>query len=408
MTAIAADLADNWLLYATMPVIAALIGYVTKIVAVEMMFKPVDFVGKPPFLGWQGIIPRNAGRMATVAMDLLLNRLIDPQAILARIDADRLIKEMEAPLNKAVVEIGTDILSKYQPALWEMMPSRAQQLLLRQIQARAPRAVAEIMADISGDLEQYVDVRDMAITNLVRDRAVLNRLIREISLPEMRFIIRSGLWFGAIVGVAQAFVWALTHEPWIMPIFGGLIGLSSDWLALKMIFHPREERRILGIFRWQGMFHRRRKQVAADYGRLIAEEVLTIEHVLEAVLTGPRSDRLIMTVQRHVGKVIDENVGMAKPLVVLSIGSTEYQQLRRDVAERGLAAVSTTLKPALGYAQDALDVEHTIIDAMLRLSPMEYEGVLRPAFKQDEWKLIVVGGILGALVGELQVQLLLG
>jgi hypothetical protein len=34
--------------------------------------------------------------------------------------------------------------------------------------------------------------------------------------------------------------------------------------------------------------------------------------------------------------------------------------------------------------------------------------VLRPAFKQDEWKLILVGGILGVLVGELQVQLLLG
>ncbi|MGI5130690.1 DUF445 domain-containing protein [Pseudonocardia sp. CA-107938] len=408
MPAFLQDVLDHWLIYATMPVIAALIGYGTKIVAVEMMFEPVDFVGVRPVFGWQGIIPRNAGRMATIAMDLLLNRLIDPRAILARIDVDRLLEEIEAPLNKAVVEIGTDVLAKYQPAVWEMLPTVAQDLILRQLQARAPKVVAEIMTDISRDLEQYVDVRDMAITNLVRDRAVLNRLIREISQPEMRFIIRSGLYFGAIVGVLQAVVWALTHEPWIMPFFGGLIGLSSDWLALKMIFHPREERRILGIFRWQGLFHRRREQVAADYGRLIADEVLTIDHILEAVLAGPRSDRLIMTVQRHVGKVIDENIGLAKPLVVLSIGSTEYQQLRRDVAERGLAAVSTTIKPALGYAHEALDVEHTIVDAMLRLSPMEYEGVLRPAFRQDEWKLILVGGILGALVGELQVQLLLG
>jgi uncharacterized membrane protein YheB (UPF0754 family) len=152
-----------------------------------------------------------------------------------------------------------------------------------------------------------------------------------------------------------------------------LIGLTSDWLALKMIFHPREERRILGFIRWQGMFHKRRKQVAADYGKLIADEVLTIQHLIEAVLTGPRSDRLITMVQRHVGKVVDENVGLAKPLVVLSIGSAAYQELRRDIAERGIAAVSTTLEPALGYAQEAL-VEHTIVDAMLKLSPMEYEG----------------------------------
>jgi uncharacterized membrane protein YheB (UPF0754 family) len=62
------DLADHWVTYASMPVLAAVIGYVTKLVAIEMMFKPVDFRGKPPVLGWQGIIPRNAGRMATVGI----------------------------------------------------------------------------------------------------------------------------------------------------------------------------------------------------------------------------------------------------------------------------------------------------------------------------------------------------
>jgi uncharacterized membrane protein YheB (UPF0754 family) len=62
----------------------------------------------------------------------------------------------------------------------------------------------------------------------------------------------------------------------------------------------------------------------------------------------------------------------------------------------------------MAYATDALAVEKTIVDAMLALTPVEFEGVLRPAFQQDEWKLILVGGILGAIVGELQVHLLLG
>jgi len=91
----------------------------------------------------------------------------------------------------------------------------------------------------------------------------------------MRFIARSGFYFGLIIGVLQAITWALTHEPLVMPIFGALIGLSTDWIALKMIFYPREERRILGV-KWQGLFQKRRQQVAEDYGRLIAEEVLTL------------------------------------------------------------------------------------------------------------------------------------
>ena len=38
---------------------------------------------------------------------------------------------------------------------------------------------------------------------------------------------------------------------------------------------------------------------------------------------------------------------------------------------------------------------------------VEYEALLRPAFRQDEWKLIAVGAVIGALIGELQVFLFL-
>jgi uncharacterized membrane protein YheB (UPF0754 family) len=401
------DLADHWLTYLSMPILASVIGYITKLVAIEMMFKPVDFRGKPPLFGWQGIIPRNAGRMATIAMDLLLGRLIDPHEILKRLDSDRLVEELRGPLNDAISEIGSDLMTKYQPQVWEMLPEPAQRLVLWQIKAQTPKVVTEIMRDFSANMDNYLDVRDMAITNLTRDRAVLNRLIRDISRPEMRFIARSGLYFGFIIGVAQAIVWALTHEPLIMPAFGALVGLSTDWIALKMIFYPREPRRILGV-RWQGMFQKRRKEVAADYGKLIAEEVLTVPKLLDAMLTGPKADRLITLVQRHVARVVDRQVGLAKPLVVLTVGSERYRQLKKDAAQRAFAEFSHTMAPAMDYATDALAVEQTIVDAMLALTPVEFEGVLRPAFQQDEWKLILVGGILGAIVGELQVHLLIG
>ena len=401
------DLAAHWPTYVSMPILASVIGYITKLVAIEMMFKPVDFKGKPPLLGWQGIIPRNAGRMATIAMDLLLGRLIDPKEILKRLDADRVVAELRDPLNEAISNIGSDLMTKYQPQVWEMLPEPAQRLVLWQIKAQTPKVVTEIMNDFAANMDNYLDVRDMAITNLVKDKAVLNRLIRDISRPEMKFIARSGLYFGFIIGILQAIVWALTHEPLIMPAFGALVGLSTDWIALKMIFYPREPRRILGV-PWQGMFQKRRKQVAADYGRLIAEEVLTMPKLMDAMLTGPKADRLITLVQRHVARVVDRQIGLAKPLVVLTVGSERYRQLKMDAAQAAFAEVTHTIQPAMDYAKDALAVERTIVDAMLALTPLEFEKVLRPAFQQDEWKLILVGGILGALVGELQVHVLIG
>nr|WP_051580462.1 DUF445 family protein [Pseudonocardia acaciae] len=391
-----------------MPLLAAFIGYVTKLVAIEMMFRPVEFVGVRPFLGWQGVIPRNVGRIGSVAVNLLLGRLIDPGKILARVDPGRITEELREPLRRAVTEIGTDLMTRYQPRLWDALPERARRRLLEQVAEQAPEAVAELLADLARNPEAYLDTRDMALRNLAGDRGVLNRLVKDVGQPELRFIARSGLYFGLIIGLLQAAVWSLTHEPLVMPVFGAIVGLSTDWLALKMIFYPREERRFLGVFRWQGLFQKRRTEVATDYGRVVADEVLTAPKIVAALLTGPKSDRLIGLVQRHVSRVVDRQLGPALPLVVLTVGSHRYRRLKADIAARVLAEAPAAMAPAMAYARDALAVEHTVAGAMRALTPEEFESVLRPAFRQDEWKLILVGGILGAVVGELQLLLLVG
>lgn len=400
------DLTGNWLLYASIPFIAAVIGYITKYVAVEMMFRPLEFRGIRPFLGWQGVLPANAGRMAAIAMDLLLGRLIDPHEMLRRLDTDRLVKEIEEPLSRVAGAIAEELLLEYQTEVWELTPRPVQQAIINQMQAQAPKITRQLLPEIMSDIEDYIDVRHLAISNLTRDKALLNRLIRDVAKPEMDFIIRSGIYFGFILGLVQVVVWALTHEPWVMPLFGLFVGGATDWLALKMIFYPREPRRF-PFFEWQGLFQKRRTQVAADYGRLIADEVLTVPSLVQGLLTGPKADRLFKRLEEEMRAVIDGRLGLAKPLVVLVVGGRRFNEMKHKAVERALEELPETIKPAMEYASDALAVRQTIVEKMLLLTPVEYEGLLRPAFKQDEWKLITVGATIGFLVGELQVLLLL-
>jgi uncharacterized membrane protein YheB (UPF0754 family) len=404
------DFGAHWHIYVTMPFIASAIGYITKRVAIEMMFRPLEFVGVRiagiPF-GWQGVLPGNAHRMATIAMDLLTTSLINPKEIFSRLDPKRVATELHDPLLRSVEQLTRELMAEYQPGMWEMLPEPAQRLLLRRVETEAPRVVEQIIRDLADNIEDILDVKGMAVEAMVRDKALLNRLIREVSKPELRFIAHSGIYFGFVIGLVQMITWALTHNVWIMPLFGGLTGWLTDWLALKMIFFPRTPHRYLGLFTWQGMFQRRRMEVSRDYGRLVADEILTVRNVLHAILTGSRSDRLFALVHRHVLRSIDANSGIAKPVVVMSIGSRRYQEMKETAAKRALDLVPDTLRHVESYATEALDVRNTIIDQMQRLTPVQYEGILRPAFRQDEWKLIAVGAIIGFLVGELQVVLLL-
>ncbi len=403
------DVQANWLLYASMPVVAAIIGFVTKIVAIEMMFNPIEFVGSEKKLfgyrifGWQGIVPRKAATMASIACDLMTEKLISPEDVFGKLDPVRVAQEIEKPMVAAVDEIVRDVASTYYPGLWEATPETVRRLLVNRVKADAPDIVADIMRDVKENIDSVFDLKDMVVTSLLRDKVLLNRVFREVGDKEFLFIRNSGIYFGFAIGCVQAVTWALTHNPWVMPLFGGFTGWFTDWLALKMIFRPKQPTRYLGLFEWQGLFLKRRLEVSADYGALIAREIVTPANIFEAVLKGPLSDRLFTMVHRHVQRAVDEQASVTKPLVVFAVGSTKYQALKKTIATKLMDLLPDTLKHVEQYASDAMDLENILRIKMQQLNEDEFEQLIRPAFQQDEWILITVGAALGFLVGEMQV-----
>lgn len=402
MQAIVDDVARNWYIYASMPIVAALIGYTTKIVAIEMMFRPLEFVGKPPFFGWQGIVPRRAARMASIACDTMTEKLISPAEIFDRLDAERVAKEIEKPLLDNVEQITRHVATQFQPGLWESIPETLRRMVIARVQRQAPKIVENIMAAIKDDIDGVFDLKDMIVTNLVKDKQLLNRIFREAGDKEFAFIRYSGIYFGAGIGVLQMIAWALLKIPLIMPIAGLITGWFTDWLALKMIFNPKQPKKYFGLVEWQGLFLKRRKEVAAAYGALIAQEIITPHNIIEAVLTGPLSDKLFAMVQKEVQSVLDQQAGLAKPLLVFAVGSSRYQEMKRVVSADIMAALPETMLYLEDYAEDAMDIRNILVAKMQELSAEEFEALLRPAFEQDEWILITVGALLGFGVGELQ------
>lgn len=402
MDEILRSVTEYWYVYLSMPLIAAVIGYVTKIVAIEMMFRPIEFVGKPPFLGWQGIIPRRAARMASIACDTMTEKLISPQEILGRLDAQRVAKEIEKPLLDNIESITRQVALQFQPGLWESIPESVRRLVIARVQRQAPQMIQNIMTSIQDDIDGVFDLKDMVVTNLVRDKVLLNRIFAEAGAKEFAFIRYSGIWFGLVIGLIQMVAFAILRAPIIMPIAGLITGWFTDWLALKMIFRPRHPTRYLGLFEWQGLFLKRRKEVAAAYGALIAQEIITPHNVIQSVLRGPLSDKLFAMVQREVQHVLDQQTSIARPLIVFAVGSTRYQEMKSAVSTQVMAALPATMLYVEDYAADAMDIRNTLVAKMQELSVEEFEELLRPAFEQDEWILITVGALLGFAVGELQ------
>lgn len=400
-----ADLAQHWYIDFSIPVVAALIGYVTKLVALRMMFEPIEFVGIRPYLGWQGLVPRRAARMASIAVDTMTRDLLSADEVVRRLDPDRLAAELEQPLRAATRDITAEIMTEYQPGLWQLLPDTARDLIVARVEAEAATIVREVLIGIQADIDAVFDLKDMVLTNLVTDKALLNRIFREAGHKEFRFIARSGIYFGGIIGLLQMILWLAFREPLLMPAFGLGVGWFTDWLALTLIFNPKRPIRVFG-FTIQGLFLKRREEVAADYGALIADEVITPRKIIEAILSGPLSDRIFAMVYRQVQDAFDRSTGVARPLVAVTVGTARYRELRRSIIAKVMARLPDTLRYVEDYARETMDVRGLLVEKMQRLDDERFEALIRPAFEQDEWVLITVGAVLGFLMGEAQAQVL--
>lgn len=392
--------------YLSMPVISAVVGYVTNVVAIRMMFYPIEFVGLwKPYLGWQGIVPRKASKMTGISVDTITESLITEAEIFNRLDPARVADELEAPMIAMTDEITDTVMQRHHPAIWEALPMVVRSQIKRRVRAQAPIIIRELMNEVRTNVRYMFDLKGMITRVLVREKNLLNRIFLETGRDEFIFIGRSGAYFGFAFGMIQMLIWVFFQAWWLLPLFGLLVGWATNWLALKMIFNPKKAIRI-GGFSIQGLFFKRQQQVAADYGSLVATQILTPQNILEEILTGPYAEKLFALVQAEVQRAIDSSASVARPFVTWTLGNEDYERIKAEAVREVVARMPETLSHMTGYAHDAMAIQETLISRLQNLTPLQFEGMLRPAFEEDEWILIAVGAALGLAVGWFQLIVL--
>jgi hypothetical protein len=103
---------------------------------------------------------------------------------------------------------------------------------------------------------------------------------------------------------------------------------------------------------------------------------------------------------------MDRGTGLARPLVVVTIGSTRYQDMKRTIAAMVMERLPETMTYVEEYARETMDIHNVLRVKMQSLDERQFEALIRPAFEQDEWILITVGAALGFVMGEAQALIL--
>jgi uncharacterized membrane protein YheB (UPF0754 family) len=384
--------------YLSIPFVAALIGWVTNWAAIRLTFWPLEFRGLRPFLGWQGIIPSKAGKMARIFVNQTMARLGTLGEILRSMDPSEISRHIASLMDGRLEGYTDQILFARAPGIWRVVPRSFKESVYAQVREETPELVDGLVQEVSERVEELIDFEDLLVTRLEGDRSLLNRLFLESGHAEFVFLVRSGLWLGFLFGLLQLGVWWLYPAWWVLPAFGALVGYATNWLAINLIFRPLEPVRI-GPWRVQGLFLRRQREVAAVWCRLVTREILTLQHLIYGLVHGPRCEQMHEIIRRHMEPLVDRALAGLGPAPRLLVGEETLAELRAGV---GAKAVQVSTDPFDHWPfnrERAGRAEELLRERMEGLPPAEFQDLLRPCFEEDELKLILTGAVLGLAAG---------
>mmetsp|Transcript_5077 Transcript_5077/g.10705 ORF Transcript_5077/g.10705 Transcript_5077/m.10705 type:complete len:423 (-) Transcript_5077:69-1337(-) len=403
--------------YLIMPFMSGFVGYGTNWLALKMTFYPLEFWGPElvrikdqplGLFGWQGIIPTKAAKMAGTCTDLMTEKLINVKEVFSRLKPAEFSRVMEPGLISIMDTIINETAQQYVPSIWEFLPDTVRDECVLKALEESPQFLTSFMEDVKEHIDDIFDLKHMVVEHCVANKQLLNNIFMECGDKEFTFIEVSGFYFGFLFGLVQMTIYFFYTASWVLPAFGFVVGIATNFIALKIIFEPIEPTKICcGLcFSFQGLFLRRQDAVSEIFARVNTQQILTTENMWTAILTGPKKENFYDLLRAHTLIFTENLAGGLKPLVVAGVGADKFAKMKEEIAKRTMDELPAVIHYSYEYTTKALDMEKTICTAMKGLSSHDFEGVLHPVFEEDEAKLIVVGGVLGLGVGVVQLFLL--
>ena len=191
-----------------------------------------------------------------------------------------------------------------------------------------------------------------------------------------------------------------------IPFISAFIHWLTIWMALKLLFHPRKPRKILG-FVLQGVFPKKQKQIAENLGKLVGRELLSFEDI-ERTITQPENIKKILPLaEQHIDDFLRHKLKKNMPIVGMFIGDKTINQLKTVFMQELEDLFPVIMKNYVLHIKDDLDLETIVVEKIAGFSSERLEEMLHQILTREFRFVEVIGAALGFFIGLLQIFLTL-
>ncbi len=198
----------------------------------------------------------------------------------------------------------------------------------------------------------------------------------------------------------------MTLGLFLIPIISAFIGWFTNWIAIKMLFHPREPKKILGIT-FQGIFPKNQKQFAAKLGKLVGEELLSFKDISSKITNPENVDKLMPFVDEHIDYFLRIKLAEKMPVISMFIGDKTIGELKIVFMEELKTLFPSLMQNYMTNLQQDLDLEEIVTQKVTAFSSDKLEDILNSIMSKEFRFIEIIGAVLGFIIGLLQIVITL-
>ena len=182
------------------------------------------------------------------------------------------------------------------------------------------------------------------------------------------------------------------------PILGSLIGYATNVIAVKMLFHPRNPRRILGM-KFHGLIPRRREEIAKRFAEVVSKELVTAAEIEKSVDFSKIQKTLVLSIESEISKFIKEKVSSLPSLFSAFISDDFVEKTKKSVINEIAKKVPQFLEDVKGDISKNFDIHKIVEEKVQSFSIDKLEDVVLTVSNREFKNIERLGGVLGFIIG---------
>jgi len=179
-------------------------------------------------------------------------------------------------------------------------------------------------------------------------------------------------------------------------------GWITTWIAIKMLFHPRNPVKFAG-FTLQGIFPKNQRLIAEKLGQVVGKELLSFEEIEQKVTNPENLQKLKPVIEEHIDNFLTNKLKDVFPMLSMFIGEKTISQLKDAFLAELETLFPILMKTYMNKLEDDLDLEKIVTEKVAAFSSEKLEDILNQITKKEFKFLEFIGGFFGLLIGLIQV-----